>query len=392
MIFCILESNSISIPSHTKFREVEKINQHSINNFIHSLENSNLMTKIDTTLHADPNKNYEILASEIFNSKNKHIPRNIKKFNKRKHKKEKWMTEDLLTLVNRKNDLYKEWKSTNDIVEYNRKKINFKTFDKIIYKNIEEAKKIYYHTTFSAYKNNLKKTWAMINDTLHKKKNCNKFPTEFRINNESITDPIQISNHFNNYFANAGLNLASNMNVHHSIQNFTDYLNKPSNIDFTFESTSENDIYNIINNLKNKNSTGKDEISNKLLKSIKHIISKPLSVIINQSLVTGIFPNALKISKVIPLYKKGDKQYLSNYRPISLLPTISKVFERVLYTQIYDHFNINSLLCEEQYGFRSKHSTELATIKLVDKIIKDMDDIKNIITTVAVFLVSIQSI
>ena len=79
-------------------------------------------------------------------------------------------------------------------------------------------------------------------------------------------------------------------------------------------------------------------------------------------------------------------QYLSNYRPISLLPTISKVFERVLYTQIYDHFNINSLLFEEQYGFRSKHSTELATIKLVDKIIKDMDDIKNIKTPVVVFL------
>ena len=77
---------------------------------------------------------------------------------------------------------------------------------------------------------------------------------------------------------------------------------------------------------------------------------------------------------------------MSNYRPISLLPTISKVFERVLYTQIYDHFNINSLLCEEQYGFRSKHSTELATIKLVYKIIKDMDDIRNIKTPVAVFL------
>ena len=67
MICCILESNSISIPPHPKFREVEKINQQSINNFIHSLENSNLMTVIDTTLHADPNKNYDILASEIFN-------------------------------------------------------------------------------------------------------------------------------------------------------------------------------------------------------------------------------------------------------------------------------------------------------------------------------------
>ena len=143
------------------------------------------------------------------------------------------------------------------------------------------------------------------------------------------------------------------MNLNNNLQNSSDYLNKPSNIDFNFEPTSENEIYNIINNLKNKNSMDKDEISNKLLKSIKHIISKPLGVIINQSLVTGIFPNALKLSKVIPLYKKDDNQYLSNYRPISLVPTILKVFERVLYTQIYD-FNIKFLL---------------ATIKLVDKII-----------------------
>ena len=77
---------------------------------------------------------------------------------------------------------------------------------------------------------------------------------------------------------------------------------------------------------------------------------------------------------------------MSNCRPISLLPTISKVYERVLYTQIYDHLHINSLLCEEQYGFRSKHSTEFATIKLVDKVIKDMDYIKNIKTHLAVFL------
>ena len=99
------------------------------------------------------------------------------------------MTDNLLTLV--KKDLYKEWKSTNDIVEYNQN--------------------IYYHTTFS---------------------------TEFRINNVYITDPIQIGKLFYNYFANIGLNLASNMYVHHNIQNFPDYLNKHSNIDFTFEPTS----------------------------------------------------------------------------------------------------------------------------------------------------------
>ena len=72
----------------------------------------------------------------------------------------------------------------------------------------------------------------MINDILHKNKNVNNFPTEFIINNESITDPIQISNLFNNYFANVGLNLVSNMNLNNNLQNFSDYLYKPLNIDF----------------------------------------------------------------------------------------------------------------------------------------------------------------
>ena len=110
------------------------------------------------------------------------------------------------------------------------------------------------------------------------------------------------------------------------------------NIDIT-----ENKIVVIINNLKSKNSSGKDEISNKLLKSIKGEISKPLTIIINQCLETGIFPDALKVAKVKPLYIKGDNCCFNNYRPISLLPTISKIFERVMFTQLYSYFNINNL-------------------------------------------------
>ena len=80
----------------------------------------------------------------------------------------------------------------------------------------------------------------------------------------------------------------------------------------------------------------------------------------------------LKLQKQLPIYKKGDKTNLNNYRPISILPTISKVFERVIHIQLYDYFCKNNI-CEQQYGFRSKHSTELATIKLVDYLVKNMD-------------------
>ena len=112
------------------------------------------------------------------------------------------------------------------------------------------------------------------------------------------------------------------------------------------------------------------------MKSIANEILKPLTLIINQSLETRIFPDAFKTSKVTHLYKKGDKTDLNNYRPIFILPTISKVFERVIHVQLYDYFRKNNLLCEQQYGFRSKHSTELATTKLVDFLVKSMDENK----------------
>ena len=80
------------------------------------------------------------------------------------------------------------------------------------------------------------------------------------------------------------------------------------------------------------------------------------------------------------------KKYLNNYRPISILPTISKVFERLIFGKIYNYINTNSLLCEQQYGFRSGHSTELATIKLIDKIIQYMDNTRISKTPVTLFL------
>ena len=128
-----------------------------------------------------------------------------------------------------------------------------------------------------------------------------------------------------------------------------------------------------IDNLENKNSSGHDGISNTLLKTIKNDISQSLTIIINQMLTTGIFPDAFKLSKVLPLFKKGDSSLLVNYRPISLLPTISKVFELVIHDQMYEYFNQFNLLAEQQYGFRKQHSTECAAIKLIDHVSKEME-------------------
>ena len=97
-------------------------------------------------------------------------------------------------------------------------------------------------------------------------------------------------------------------------------------------------------------------------------------MIINQSLITGIYPDKLKIAKVIPLFKKYDKAKTDNYCPFSLLPSIWKIFEKVVYNQLYRYFTQNKLFYDNQYGFRAKHSTELATVELVDRILHSIDN------------------
>ena len=91
---------------------------------------------------------------------------------------------------------------------------------------------------------------------------------------------------------------------------------------------------------------------------------------INQSINTGIFPDSLNIAKILPIYKGNNLDFnsLNNYRPISILPAISKLFERVIYNQLYQYFIKNNLLYESQYGFRTKHSTELAALELIDRV------------------------
>ena len=151
-----------------------------------------------------------------------------------------------------------------------------------------------------------------------------------------ITDLKVIVSEFNNYFSTVESDLAKQFETD-SKSDFRSYLKNTISSNFTFRNINIHDVNKIFNDKKTKTSTGHDNISNKLLKSLQEVISKSLTLIINQSLNTGIFPQKLKLAKVIPIYKKGEKTKLQNYRPISLLPSISKIFERVVFNQLYEY-------------------------------------------------------
>ena len=151
------------------------------------------------------------------------------------------------------------------------------------------------------------------------------------------------------------------------------FLINPTLHEFNFNQLGEEDVVNVIDKLPSKTSSGVDGISTNLLKDIKYTISKPLTLIINQCLETGIFPSKLKVAKVIPILKRGDETIFDNYRPISILPAISKVFERIIFNQIHNYFHVNDLYFCSQYGFRKEHSTELAVLEIVDRITQHLD-------------------
>ena len=134
----------------------------------------------------------------------------------------------------------------------------------------------------------------------------------------------------------------------------------PQHNTFHFEEIDEQAVLEKINSLKNTHRSGFDNISNKSIKHIKHLISEPLTMIINQSLNRGVFPDNLKIAKVKPLFKKDDPSSFTNYRPISLLPVISKIFEKVIHSHFFCYFTKSNMLSHFQCDFRLKHSTEHA--------------------------------
>lgn len=192
------------------------------------------------------------------------------------------------------------------------------------------------------------------------------------LDNVCITDTYSIANEFNKYFINIGPKLAANITSPPD-KSFTDYLTQPKTHQFTFQQITYDTVSKIIDSLKPKTSIGIDGLSNKLLKYIKSEIIKPVTIIINQTFLSSIFPDRLKLAKVVPAHKKDDDRIFDNYRPISILQSISKIFERIMHNQLHEYFTTYNLYYNSQYGFRSSHSTELAALELIDRNISNMD-------------------
>ena len=357
-----------------KYIYVQEKSPEAIQNFVTDVDNKIKNTHFFTSHLKDPNINYKVLENTIIESREKHLPFKKKRFKKYIHKLSPWMTDEILKMIEFKDKLYKiKVLQPLNSEAFFEAKTNLYNYSILLQQKINDVKKAFYHKKFDDYKNDARKTWSTINDILARKKVKNTFPDYFLIKGHNVTNKQHIANEFNNYFTDIGPKLSQQIQPPENLD-YKTFLTRVIKSEFSLKEIDENFLIKEIAALIDKYSCGYDEISSILLKKIANSIKTVLTLIINQSLCTGIFPTNLKIAKVIPLYKnKGDCHLFDYYRPISLLPTISKIFERVVHKQLYDYFTDNNLFYTSQYGYRKGHSTELAALELADRISHHLD-------------------
>ena len=172
-----------------------------------------------------------------------------------------------------------------------------------------------------------------------------------------MTNTKDIAEGFNDYFSNIGPDLASKIDTPNL--NFQTYIEKAKSEFSAFQPVTVSNVYHILHGLSSNKATGVDKISSKIIKIAAPAISDSLTYIFNQAITLSLFPHEWKTARVIPLYKNGQRNLPGNYRPISVLPVISKIMERILYDQLYNYLTKFELLSDCQFGFRKFHSIQL---------------------------------
>ena len=254
----------------------------------------------------------------------------------------------------------------------------YKTARNIVSYTLQNDKKLYYRNLLLKHKHNPKESWQTINQILGRSQNKSNTITSLKIGENVISHSNTIAETFNEYFSTVGEKIANSGdsgNIH-----FSSFIRKPPT-NFEFNTVSVDKVLHSFLTLSSSKATGIDKIPIKILKLSANIIAPSMTKLFNYSILNGVFPHDWKIAKVIALYKKGLKTMLDNYRPISILPAVSKAFENILYDQLYSYLSNSGILSKYQFGFRRHHSTSTALLDSTNQWYSNMD--KGLINIVA---------
>ena len=359
-----LTSNSLN-PVRTEFRLVNVENLEKIERAL--LETDWSFLRCDDL--NDSTLKFLSYLDELFC---KFCPLKIKYISSKRSSKP-WITSDLLKCIKTKSHYFKLFKQgllSFEIYRQYRNRSN---------RIIEGAKDMYYECFFSQRVGDRKKTWNGINILMGREKSKGSID-EISLNDRQVTNREEIASNFNQFFGSIAQNLADSVPL--STISPTEYIRNSVSDTIFLSPMSPTECEKIIDGLRLVK-CGKNSFPVKLFKMFRSILSEPITYLINTSFSTGNFPSCLKLSNITPIFKSGDKKDIKNYRPISVLPFLSKIFEKAIVTRILSFAYKNKVFSSNQFGFLKQKSTCDAILDLVEHI---YDSINNRKVSVSVFL------
>lgn len=286
-----------------------------------------------------------------------------------------WFNGEILDLVHRRDKALIDFRKTKDVAFYN----EYKMLRNTVQHKICQANRNFIKNEIEENKNCSKGLWKTLKQIglpSKSKNSATNIGLKCDDSDEIIFDSDSVASKFNTFFCNIPSKLVQKLKNRNfdtqKLSHFYKVMNVKTN-SFSFTIVTEEEVLKILSSLNISKSTGCDNISAKFVKDGRSIIVSLLAYVINLSLRTGVVPSDFKMARVIPLFKKGNRNTESNYRPVSILPVLSKVFEKIVYIQFYSYLCDHNLIYKFQSGFRAGFSTDTALSYLCDKIKFNMD-------------------
>ena len=340
-----------------KFRDYSRRN---IDNF-----NNNLESEFSRFI---PGEDVEIMSKNIIlflkKLQDKYFPIKNKKISN-KRLRAPWITPDIIKCIKKRHDWYKLVRRnviTRSSYNYYCRRLNCL---------LTLAVNDYYRKKLLGLKSNPKSNWKTINKLMNNNKQ-DSFQDTFTIDGSKTSDLSKITNGFNDYFISYPASIRESISPPSSPININPIPRNENNMFMHY--ATNNEIIKIIKELKKEG--GLDDISRRFLKLASSQIAPYLRDLFNKCIQTGLYPTEFKIAKVTPVYKKAQRDSVTNYRPISVLSNLSKIFETLIYNRIKRFFHSYDLLSNKQFGFRDGSNTELATLHVINKIMPSIQDRK----------------
>ena len=327
----------------------------------------------NTNLNIDPNSLMDKILLLIKDAINKTFP--LKKVSRKQAQMllNPWMTNEIRKEQKTRDNLKKQWIKSGHIPN-SPVHIAYKRTRNRVVKMVRSARRNTTQKMCEETNGDSGKMWKVIKKTTNSQTKPDIIPDFMRVktadgNINKIKDKTEIANAMNRQFVNMGANLAEKLNTTET--KFTDYLPSPNpNLErFILHCISESEVGKLIQELDTSKAVGIDEIPAKILKWCAPILIPILTKLFNKCLLGGIYPDSLKIARVKPIFKGGDKNDTTKYRPISILSQINRIFEKLLRDRLYDF--IKDKLYRKQFGFRPKNSTEHPVLDLKETILEN---------------------